>query len=170
MSRRLYFLVPDIVHTRQIVQELLLNHVEERHIHVMAKEGTPLEDLPEAGVLQRSDVVKALERGAGLGGATGLLAGLAAVTFPPAGLVLGGGAVLLTTLAGAGIGAWASALIGASVPNSELQRFEKALQEGQVLMLVDVPANRVGEVTDLIKKHHPEADVAGTDPTWPPFP
>jgi hypothetical protein len=170
MSRRLYFLVPDIDHTKRIVEELLLGRIEERHIHVMAKEGTPMEDLPEAGVLQTSDVVRAAERGAGVGGATGLLAGLVAVSFPPAGLVLGGGAVLLTTLAGAGIGAWASSLIGAAVPNSELERFKEALENGQVLMLVDVPAERVDEIEDLIRKHHPEAEIAGTDPTWPPFP
>lgn len=170
MSRRLYFLVPDIEHAKRIVQELLLARIEQRHIHVIAKEGVPLEDLPEAGILHKSDLVKALERGISVGGATGLLAGLAAVTFPPAGLALGGGAVLLTTLLGAGFGAWASSLIGASVPNSELKRFEQAVEAGQVLMLVDVPVDRLHEIEELIKKHHPEADVAGTEPTWPPFP
>ena len=42
--RRLYFLVPDIEHTRTIVDELLLARVDEKHIHIVAKEGTPLED------------------------------------------------------------------------------------------------------------------------------
>lgn len=168
--RRLYFLVPDVERAKRIVDELLVARVEARHIHVIGREDTPLEDLPEAGILQKTDLLKAAERGIAVGGATGLLAGLVAVTFPPAGLVLGGGAVLLTTLAGAGFGAWISSLIGASIPNSEHQKFEKAVQSGQVLMLVDVRSERVEEIAELVRKHHPEADVAGMEPTKPAFP
>lgn len=170
MTRRLYFLVPNIDCARQIVDALLLARIEERHIHVVAREDTPLEDLPEAGLLQKTDLVKAAERGIAVGGATGLLAGLVAVSFPPAGLVLGGGAVLLTTLIGAGFGAWASSLIGASLPNTELGRFENAIQAGQLLMLVDVRSDRVNQIEELIKEHYPEVEIAGTEPTRPAFP
>ena len=91
--RRLYFLMPDITSTHNLVNELLLSHVEERHIHVIAKEGTPMEELPEASFLQSSDFVPAIERGLTLGAITGVLCGLVAMTLPPAGLVIGGGAV-----------------------------------------------------------------------------
>ncbi len=167
---RIYFLVPDVVVARQLVDELLLARIEERNINVIAKAGTPLEDLPEAGLKEKSDLVKAAQRGAAIGGATGLLAGLVAVTVPPAGLVLGGGAVLATTLFGAGFGAWASSLIGVSVPNSELKRFEQAVEAGQLLMLVDVPKGRVDEIASLVKRHHYEVNIAGTEPTKPAFP
>ena len=80
--RRLYFLVPDIPTARKIVDDLLLARISERHLHVLAKRGTPLEDLPEAGVLQKTNLVHALERGVALGGASGLLAGLVAITTP----------------------------------------------------------------------------------------
>ena len=36
--RRIYFLVPDHDTTKKIVDELLLARIEERHIHVIAKE------------------------------------------------------------------------------------------------------------------------------------
>ena len=98
--RRLYFLVPNVASARTINDELLLARVEEKHIHVIAKEGTAMEDLPEAKLAQRSDLIPALERGISIGGATGLVAGIVAVTFPPAGLALGGGAVLGIGLAG----------------------------------------------------------------------
>ena len=75
--RRLYFLLPDLATARTVVDELLLARIEERHIHVIAKEGCTLEDLPEASLLQKSDFVPAVERGIALGGATGALAGLA---------------------------------------------------------------------------------------------
>jgi hypothetical protein len=168
--RRLYFLVPDVECASKIVDELLLARVEERHMHLVAKEGTRLEHLPEATFVQKTDFVPALEKGLALGGATGALAGLVAVTFPPAGLVFGGGAVLAMALAGAGFGAWASSLIGISTPNSRIRDFERAVEQGQVLMIVDVRKERVDEIESLVKECHPEAEVEGTEPTVPPFP
>lgn len=170
MRRRLYFLLPAVATARQVVDELLLARIEERHIHALAKEGTPMEDLPEANMLQKSDFVHAVEQGVAVGGATGVFAGLVAVTFPPAGLVLGGGAVLATAMAGAGIGAWVSGMVAADIPNSRLKEFEDAVESGAVLMMVDVAKEQVDEVTDLVKKHHPEADMHGTEPTIPAFP
>lgn len=170
MRRRLYFLVPTTDVAHKVVDELLLARIDERHIHVLAKEGVPLQDLPEASLLQRTDLVHGLEQGAAVGGVTGVLAGLAAVTFPPAGLVLGGGAVLGIALAGAGIGAWASTLIASSVPNSRLKEFEQAIDHGQILMMVDVAKEKVDAIGDMIRSHHPEAEVHGTEPTIPAFP
>jgi hypothetical protein len=168
--RRLYFLVPDIEDTRKIVNELLLARVDERHIHVMAKEGTPMEDLPEAHLAQKSDLVPALERGLAFGGITGVVVGLVAITVPPAGVVLGGGAILASTLAGAGIGAWISTMIGVDVPNTRLTMFEEAIQNGEFLMMVDVAKDRVEEIDELVKRSHPEAEIKGTEPAIPEFP
>ncbi|MGB5306839.1 MAG: DUF1269 domain-containing protein, partial [Gammaproteobacteria bacterium] len=86
------------------------------------------------------------------------------------GLALGGGAILGIGLAGAGLGAWASGMIGISAPSSRLKEFESAIEKGGLLMMVDVPKKRVDEITDLVKKHHPEADVQGTEPVIPAFP
>lgn len=168
--RRIYFLLPDVERARQVVDELLLARIEEHHIHVLAKEGIPMENLPQASFLQKSDFVPALERGVAVGGGAGLLAGLVAVTFPPAGMVLGGGALLGIALAGAGMGAWISSMIGVDVPNRQLKAFTDAVERGEILMLVDVPKARVGEIEDLVKSHHPEVDIGGTEPTIPPFP
>ena len=110
--RRLYFLLPDVPTARKVVDELLLAHIEWKHIHLLAREGTPLEALPEATLSQKSDVVPALQRGIGAGAATGLLAGLVAMAFPPAGLTIAGGVVAATTLAGAGFGALMSTMVG----------------------------------------------------------
>ncbi len=168
--RRLYFLLPDVDRARAVVEDLLLKRVEERHIHLLARRGTPLEDLPQATIAQRTDLVPALERGVTIGGATGALAGLVAVAAPPAGLVLGGGAVLAMALAGAGFGAWASSLLGVSTPNSQIRQFEEAIERGEILMMVDVPKNRVEEIESLIRTHHPAAEIGGTEPNIPPFP
>jgi hypothetical protein len=168
--RRIYFLLPTVETARKIVDELLLARVEIKHIHVIAKEGTPLEDLPEASLAQSSDFVPALERGLAAGGATGIVAGVLAVTFPPAGLVLGGGAILAIGLAGAGVGALLSSMVGAGLHSSRLKPFEEAIEQGQILMLVDVPKDRVEAIEAMVKKHHPDADIEGTEPTIPAFP
>jgi hypothetical protein len=172
VNKRLYFLLPTVESAKTIVDELLLARIEERHIHIVAKDHTPLEKahLPEAGLLEESDFVPALERGLTVGGATGFLAGVAAVTFPPAGLILGGGAILATSLLGAGLGAWVASMIGVSIPNSHLKQFEEAIEAGQLLMLVDVHHDRADEITQLIRSHHPEANDEGADPIYHAFP
>ena len=170
--RRLYFLVPTIESATQIVDELLLARVEARHLHIAAKDHHALHDanLPEANLLQESDFVPAVEKGIAVGGATGVVAGLVAITFPPAGLVLGGGAMLGMGVIGAGFGAWVSGMIGISAENSQIQDFHDAIEAGELLLMIDIPKDRVDEITELVKKHHPEAEVEGTEPTIPAFP
>ena len=166
--RRLYFLLPDLDVTHAVVDELLLARIEERHIHVIAKEGTPLKDLPEASLIQKSDFVPDVERGVAMGGATGIAAGLVAIALP--GVVIAGGALLAMGLAGAGMGAWLGGMIGMDVENTHIKQFESAIQEGQILVLVDVPKDRVDDIQNSVKKHHSDADFEGTEPTIPAFP
>jgi len=168
--RRIYFLIPDLETANKVTDELLLARIDERHIHVIAREGTQLGDLPKASLLQTSDVIPAVERGLAVGGVTGILAGVAAVSFPPAGLVLGGGAILATAIAGSGIGAWLSSMIGVDVVNSQIKQFEGAVENGEILFLVDVPKERVHQIESMVKMHHPDADVEGTEPHIPAFP
>ncbi|MDG4596054.1 MAG: DUF1269 domain-containing protein [Candidatus Contendobacter sp.] len=169
--KRIYFLVPDIDLARLIVNELLVARIEERHIHILAKRGTPLEDLPEASFLQKSDFIPAMERGLALGGTIGTLAGLVAVALGPFSLVVaGGGIVLASGLAGAGVGAWLSGMVGLNIGNTRLKRFEEAIEQGELLMMIDVPRDRVEQISKLVATHHPEAHLEGTEPTVPAFP
>jgi hypothetical protein len=168
--RRIYFLVPDLNTASTVTNELLLSRIEERHIHVIAREGAELGNLPKASLLQTSDVIPAVERGLAVGGVTGILAGVAAVSFPPAGVVLGGGAILATALVGSGIGAWLSSMIGVDVMNTQIKQFEEAVNKGGILFLVDVPKERVEQIETMVKMHHPDADIEGTEPHIPAFP
>jgi hypothetical protein len=161
--RRIYFLVPNLDVTRKIVDDLRSERVEDRNIHVLARRDTPLDDLPEASVLEKTDFLPALEQGVALGGATGLLAGLVAVALPT-GLVVGGGAVLGVALAGAGIGGWLSGMVGMNVGNRRVAQFQDEIERGKVMVMVDVPRDRVGEFEAIVRKHHPEAECEGVDP------
>ena len=67
------------------------------------------------------------------------------------------------------LGAWA---VGS--PPQWSERFVKpnslAGKPVPLAMLVDVPKEKVANVTQMIKKHHPEADMHGVEPTIPAFP
>ena len=168
--RREYFLVPDIELAREIVHELLLSHVEERYIHLIARDDIPMEDLPEATLMQKSDFIPALEKGV-LGGAyTGLAAGLVVMAFPPAGMVIGGGAILAMMAAGVAVGGMMSTLVGVGLPSGRLEKFEEAIKAGNILILVDIPRQRLNEIQEIVTKHHPEAEFDGIEPMQPPFP
>ena len=168
--RRLYFILPNLSTTNTVVDELLLKRIDDHHIHIVAKEGTPLGNLPEASLFQKSDFIPAVERGLAIGGVTGILAGIAAVTIPQGSLALGGGAILASSLAGALIGAWVSGMIGLDVHNSQIARFEENIERGQLLMMVDIPKERVNEIKEMVHSHYPKAEIAGTEPQIPAFP
>jgi hypothetical protein len=61
-------------------------------------------------------------------------------------------------------------MIGISAPRTRLKEFEDAIEKGSLLMMADVPKARVDEITKLVKSHHPEADIEGTEPVIPAFP
>jgi hypothetical protein len=164
MKRRLYLLVPDREVGKKVVDELLLAHVEWKHIHVIAKRGTPLEDLPEASHWQKSDVVPALQRAIPVGGATGLLCGLVGLALEPHLVIAGGGILLATSLAGVGVGAYLGGMVGLNVGNTRHKAFEQAIERGELLVIADVPRDRVEDISERIREAHPQAEVKGTDP------
>lgn len=157
--RRLYFLLPDIDTTRTLITDLEASGIAHRHLHVVASLSQDLEDLPEATVWQKTELTHGIELGVGLGGIAGLLGGLLAVTFPPAGLILGGGALMATAAAGAGVGGIISALMSSHDHNHALDDFQSAIEAGEILLLADVPKQRVDDIRTLILQHHPEAKI-----------
>jgi hypothetical protein len=165
--RRLYVLLPSEASCHAVVEELEAAGIAESHLHVIAGWSHDVRDLPEASVWQRTELAHGIEWGIGLGGVAGLLGGLLAVAFPPAGLVLGGGALLAGTAAGAGFGALVTALLGSQEHSHKLDVFQRALAEGQILLMVDVARQRVGEVEATILRHHPEADIGAVEPPRP---
>ncbi len=164
--RRIYFLAPDIPTAHKIIDELRTKGIEDRHMHVLAKRDTPLEDMPEATIFQKTDFVSAMERGAALGATTGLLVGLAALRF--AGFAIAGGPVLGILFYGATIGTIMSGLAGLQVGNSKLKQYEEAIEKGEVLVMVDIDKERIDEISKLIIKHHPNAEFEGIESRLPP--
>ena len=165
---KLAFLVNDTDDAKSVVATLNAAGVENMAISVIAREGTPLDELPTSDPEDDSDVMPAFARGIAAGGATGLLAGIAAMVFPPAGIVVGGAAVLASTLGGASFGAFASALVGASVPNSQLREYESAVQAGKILMVVEVEEERVDDTRAILESAHAHVQAISIKDDIPP--
>jgi hypothetical protein len=157
MRRRLYFLLPDVESAKRTADDLLLARVDDRHMRFLARRGTALEPLHEAGYLDKTDMIHGAAVGLALGAVIGALVGALVVAYPPEGMSPQLVAVLIGMLVGAPLGAWVASMVGAAVPNSRLKQFHADLEAGRVLMMVDVPFRRVGEITDLVMSCHPEA-------------
>lgn len=170
MRRRLYFILPDVKSAQAIHNELLLSKIEERHMHVIARSDTDLNDLPEASLLQRSDLVHGAQLGAIIGAFAGVLLGSLAVML---GYIVSGlevWSVGSITVGGALIGLFASTMVAVNIPNTRLKTFWSQIELGRLLMMVDVPVEQVEAISAMVKQHHPEADVRDVEPTIPAFP
>lgn len=169
MRERIYWLLPDLGSANRTMNELLLARIAEPHIHFLAAEGADMTGLHAANVLQSSDLVEAAQWGMLFGSGLGAAAGVAAA------YVLDGTAapamvVIALAVLGAVLGTWSSSMIGSSTPSRRLRRFERAIAEGQYLLMVDVPRSRVQEIEALLQSTHPEAHFEGREPNVPAFP
>jgi len=58
MKRRLYYLLPDNIAAKNIVNELLLARIPFNQIHIVANDDADMSDLPAANMLQTSDIIR----------------------------------------------------------------------------------------------------------------
>lgn len=165
MNQRHYFLVPDEVIAHNIVEDLRDMGIADADIHAVARDDKLLLDIPGADQRQTSDVTHARKLGAGVGGAAGLAIGLAAIAFPPAGIIAAGGflTVLATTTAGATLGTLSSFLVGLGMDNEKLAPFQQAIEDGKILLLVDVEESRVDNLENVVYSHHKDAVIESGD-------
>ena len=170
MRLRMYVTLPDVASAKRLADDLLLARIEDRHMHFLAKRGTDLGELHEASHLQKTDTVHGALTGLVIGGIAGVVVGALLVNFPPAGLSLDLVAVLIVAVFGAGFGTWVASMVGLQVPNSRLKAFDPEIQEGKVLLMLDVPSSRYEQVRQVIQRTHPEALDHGNEPTVPAFP
>lgn len=169
MRRRLYFMLPDLPSARSMLDELLLARIEISHMRFMAREPLP-PDMPDVGFVQRTDLVHGAQLGVVIGAVVGLCAGIFLTMFPVDGMSMRTAAILLVTLGGALFGGWASGMNAAAVPNTRLRRFAQPIDEGKVLLIVDVPVGRVAEIEAMIAQRHPDISFGGMEPPMLAFP
>ncbi|MEM6641328.1 MAG: hypothetical protein AAF610_15675 [Pseudomonadota bacterium] len=158
--KRMYFLVPDERTAEHVVQSVS-PPVAKDDIHVIAsnEQHTLKESLPDAAPSERTDVLPAAKSGVVAGAAGGLFAGLVALTLGPAGAI--GTSLFLagSAASGAALGGFSASLVGIGFPNSDLEPFERAIQRGEILMLIDVDDDSEAELMASVGRILPDAEV-----------
>lgn len=135
MKLKHVFLAQDVAQARAAVAALRESGVEYDDISLVARSDIELEAIPDRLKEADTDLVPAAMRGVGIGGATGLLAGLAAVVFAPIGITLAGAAAIGAM--GALVGGWSSALMGSALPDPVRQKFDDEIAAGRILVILD---------------------------------
>ena len=123
--------------------------VADDDISLIARSDIEFEAIPDDRKVVEGDFYPAGIRGVTGGAAVGLLAGLIAIAVPPLGLTLAG--VGVTTLAGAAIGGWATALAGSAVPDPVRREFEDEIAEGKILVVLDADKDALEQADSLIQ-------------------
>jgi hypothetical protein len=166
MSTKIVFTAQSVPLCEQIVELLHSLGITDESIGVIASDKTSLPSLPGADLME-NDVIPAVQRGGAVGAITGVVAGLG-MTFAAPGFVIGGAGLALAALGGASFGALASGLIGTSVPNSHLQEYQEALEQGELLLIVDVPDDHEESIKKSLTHRFPslkiEDELPGTAP------
>jgi len=152
------------------MDDLVRARVDVARIHFAGPEGMDMAGLHAANVWQTSDVVHAAKTGWAVGSACGIVVGLmAALMFPIFGDDPEWEVAVLVAVVGGVVGTWSASMIGISIPSPRLQRFEGAIAQGQILLMVDLPRSRVRDIEALLQSAHPEARFEGEEPRIPAF-
>jgi hypothetical protein len=128
--------------------------IDNTQANSVAKSGITTTTAEDAGV--------GAVKGTGIGLGLGILAGLAALTVPGVGLVLGGGALAAavgaaasTTVAGAAVGGVVGYLKDQGIAETDAVRYQQAIGMGGALLAVSLPSNNIGldEAEQVLNKY-----------------
>jgi hypothetical protein len=158
-NRRLYFLLPDVSHARDVVKELLSTGLDAKHIHAMAKENIDLEDLPRATFRQQRDHMHTIEDWLWKINLVVFFVALFILLWTitdPSGLSI----LMLLVMVVTFIGGY----FWAQVPDTHIKEFRPEMSHGEILLMIDVPEQHLFEVEKKVHRHHPEAILGGA--TW----
>ena len=156
MLRRLFFLFPDEKHAQRVVDQLVNNKIPKRRIYAITH--NKFTTLPKATERQKRDSAFRLES---------FIWNMNLVIFAIA-------LIMLVVSLATGEIIWSAVAFSVMlvtfiageqfivhVPNVHLTEFTDALSHGDILLMVDVPKNRVAEIEHFVHHRYPEAVVGG---------
>lgn len=158
MLRRLFFLVPDELHAVEVMSDIETRGIDRSHIHAVPGQGIKLTTLPLASERQQHDAGGQLERVVWLANL-----GLFALAFGGFawGVFTAHLGVMVAALVVTGLTFFGGAWFVMKVPDTHLTEFREALKHREIVLMVDVPRNRAGEIDNLVRHRHPEAISGG---------
>lgn len=161
--KRFFFLVPDLKTTQVILDDLKTHGIEESHVHVVGEKSDDIEKahVKEATLIQTSDLLPSLKRGALMGLAFSII--LCALYYFILEKHFGTNPLIFLGLAAFGLifGCWASSLIGVSVENPIIEKFDDYVKDGHYIMMVDTTSSNEIHLTNKLVRSHPGTKIAG---------
>lgn len=164
MTRRMFYLFADDSRGTALLADLNAAGIGAEHLHAVTGGGGSLRQFPPATLRQQRDRVWQIERWLWAGNlvlfalaAIGLALALIAGHVPAA---LGAAAVMVASFT-------AGLVFVRHMPETHLGELDIALKHGDVVLMVDVPKQRVNEVAELIRQRYPEAEASGLGWTIP---
>ncbi|WP_299199072.1 hypothetical protein [uncultured Amphritea sp.] len=157
--KRLIFLAPDLAHAKTVVDELRQLGIDDAVMHLIARDHKLLQKahLHEATDMETSELESDFNWGIVAGGVIGLILGVSLKGSLFFGFEFGMLSLLVITIIGATCGGLLGKVIGESTPNSDLEKYQHAINAGQILMMVDVAVELLPEVYKRVRKHCPKA-------------
>lgn len=158
MKRRLFFLLPDIKHARQLVFELNQLGIDQSAMHVVARDDIDYTGLPKSTSLQKRDEIYKLEQivwntNLALFATTLFFTLYFLLTDSPLAALIPA-ALMLSSFA-------AGCFFTSKVPDTHLSEFETAISHGEILLVVHTPKQHVKTLEKFVHHQHPEAITAG---------
>lgn len=159
--KRLYYLVPSIDSVQEISDDLHQQGVTDWRFHIISKDeaGLYTRRLHSAGIMDRTDLVRFLDRGAIIGALAGICLVAALMLLQRDLPVEAWVAMFIFSIIA---GAWIGGIGGISSENYRTRCFHDAIESGKYLVMVDVPKQHVERTIESMKKNHPDAELQKT--------
>lgn len=161
--KRLYYLTDSLESADLISRDLHEAGIRDDDFHVLCCDEQALRQhhLHSANIFQRTDIIRFVERGLIVGGMMSLcfalpMAYMESFTFN-AWLGISAFCILVSICCGM-IG-------GLAQENYKVQPFHDAIEQGELLIMVDTPAEQEGFVRRTMSSQHPEATLHGVSST-----
>ena len=157
LFRRLYFLFPDSVYTRQAVNELTAMGVDEQDMHTVANKKVDISGLPVAKKMLQQDKKGLVEDMFWVVNLTVFFFALALFLSD----IFRGVTIetLVPLIVIVVCGYFGSKMSG--FPNVQPEDFKFAIKRGEILLMADMPEDYILRVEKEIQATHPEVIIGG---------
>lgn len=152
--KRHYFISDDLADLKQIERELQNRGIDTPHIRVLSRDdaGVQKHELPEVSDFMKKDVVRATTRAAVMGFAAASLVLVVSYLFgwPE---TWGWTPFVFLAIVVLGFITWEGGLWGIQEPNRKVRRFEKVLDDGKHILIVEVRKDDEAILRDVARDH-----------------
>ncbi|MNO81544.1 Heat induced stress protein YflT [compost metagenome] len=159
MNKRIVGVFAADYEASRAIEELKRQGCRTEDISIIARNKESVDTLTdESGTQVPEGIATGAATGGLLGGLTGLLMGIGALAIPGIGPIIAAGP-LAATLAGAAIGAGSGGLVGGliglGIPEEEAKLYDNYVDEGHILVMVDVEGEqKEEEVKRIFEKYN----------------